>query len=91
MEQAVLGAMILDNSTIDTVLSILRPEDFYRDAHRVIFEGIAALHQRREPVDLLTLTEQLRVQEVLDKVGGSPYLVQLTDAVASPGNATYYA
>lgn len=91
MEQAVLGAMILDNAAIDSVMAILRPEDFYRDAHRVIFEAIAALHLRHEPVDLLTLTEQLRAKEALAKVGGSPYLVQLTEAVASPSNASYYA
>lgn len=91
MEQAVLGAMIMDRSAIDAVQAILQPEDFYRDVHRVIFEAIMTLHNRNEPVDILTLQEQLRRQEALDLVGGAPYLIQLTSAVASPANAAYYA
>src|SRR5207249_3981755 len=70
---------------------ILRPEDFYRDAHRTIFETIVTLVERDEPVDLLTVREQLRLQEVLENIGGAPYLHQLTDAVATAANVEYYA
>ncbi len=91
MEQAVLGAMLIERSAIDRVQAVLRPEDFYRDAHKVIYEAILALYQRNEPVDVLTLQEQLKRQEALEAVGGAPYLVQLTDAVASAANAAYYA
>jgi len=91
MEQAVLGSMLIERAAIDRVRAVLRPADFYRDAHRVIYEAILALSERDEPVDLLTLQEQLKRQEALDTIGGTPYLVQLMDAVASAANAGYYA
>lgn len=91
MEQAALGAMLIERTAIDRVRAVLDPTDFYRDAHRVIYEAILALSEHDEPVDVLTLQEQLKRQDVLDAVGGTPYLVQLMEAVASPANAGYYA
>lgn len=91
MEQAVLGAMIIEREAVERVQEILRPEDFYRDAHRRIFEAITALALRDEPVDLLTVQEELREKDALEAVGGLPYLTQLTDAVPTAANAEHYA
>ena len=91
MEQATLGAMLIDKAAVETASQILQPEDFYREAHRYIFESILALHIRDEPVDLLTVQEQLREQQVLEQVGGTVYLIQLTDAVPSAANIEYYS
>jgi replicative DNA helicase len=91
MEQAVLGAMLIERAAIEKAAQILRPEDFYRDAHRVVFEAILTLVERDEPVDLLTVQAQLREQNQLDNVGGGPYLVQLMDSVPAAANAEYYA
>lgn len=90
-EQAVLGSMLIERAAIEKAAEILRPEDFYRDAHRVIFEAILSLVDRDEPVDLLTVREQLQVQDVLDNIGGPTYLLQLTNAVPSAANVTYYS
>jgi replicative DNA helicase len=91
MEQAVLGSMLIDRVAIEKAAEILRPEDFYRDAHRVIFEAILALVERDEPVDFLTVQEQLKLQDMLEAVGGGPYLSQLMDSVASAANVEHYA
>ncbi len=91
MEQATLGAMLIERAAIEKAGEILKPEDFYRDAHRVIFEAILSLTQHDEPVDILSVQEQLKRQDVLESVGGSPYLVQLTDAVPTAANVEYYA
>ncbi len=91
MEQAVLGAMLIERPAIEKAADILRPEDFYRPEHRTIFEAIVNLVERNEPVDLLTVREQLRLQERLDHIGGAPYLHLLTDAVPTAANVEYYA
>jgi replicative DNA helicase len=91
MEQAVLGAMLIERVAIEKAQSILSATDFYREAHRIIYEAIQALNIRDEPVDLLSLQEQLRQQEQLEDVGGAPYLIQLMEAVPTAANAEYYA
>jgi replicative DNA helicase len=91
MEQATLGSMLIERTAIEKAAEILKSDDFYRDAHKVIFEAILALVERDEPVDLLTLQEQLKLQEVLENVGGTPYLVQLMNSVAAAANVEYYA
>jgi len=90
-EQATLGAMLISPAAIEKAAEILRTEDFYRDAHRTIFDAILALVERDEAVDLLTLQDQLRQRNALDAVGGMPYLVQLTEAVPTAANVEYYA
>jgi replicative DNA helicase len=90
-EQAVLGSMLIERAAVEKAAEILRPEDFYRDAHRVIFEAIVALVGRDEPVDLLTVREQLQIQDVLENIGGPTYLLQLTNAVPSAANVEYYS
>ncbi|HSV74888.1 MAG TPA: replicative DNA helicase [Chthonomonadales bacterium] len=90
-EQATLGSMLISAAAIEKAAEVLRVEDFYRDAHRTIFDAILALVERDEAVDLLTLQDQLRMRNVLDSVGGMPYLVQLTEAVPTAANVEYYA
>ncbi|MGC8667754.1 MAG: replicative DNA helicase [Chthonomonadales bacterium] len=91
MEQATLGAMLIERAAIEKAAEILKPEDFYRDAHRIIFDAILTLAERDEPVDILTVQEQLRSQGHLEAVGGTPYIVQLTEAVPTPASVEYYA
>src|SRR5204863_2552195 len=86
-----LGSMLIERAAIEKAAEILQPADFYRDAHRVIFEAILSLTEQDEPVDFLTVQERLRQQDMLENVGGVPYLVQLTDAVPTAANVEYYA
>ena len=91
MEQAALGAMLIDATAVVRTRNIVRPAHFYREAHRVIFEAMLALADQRQPVDILTVQEQLRDRGVLEDVGGTAYLILLTEAPASAANAAYYA
>lgn len=91
MEQAVLGAMLIERAAVDKAAQVLRPVDFYRDAHRWIFEAIMALTDRSEPVDLLTIQAELRMRGNLEEIGGGSYLVQVMDAVPAAANINYYA
>src|SRR5438067_8757073 len=90
-EQGVLRSMMIARSAIEKAREILRPTDFYRDAHRVIFDAICNLNDRSEPADLLTLTEELRRLSHIDDVGGTEYLTTLIDAVPTAANVEYYA
>lgn len=90
-EQSVLGAMVVDRSAVERALEILNPEDFYREAHQRIFEAMWDLAERSEPVDLVTLSDTLRVRQQLDQVGGVSYLATLADIVPTTANVEYYA
>ncbi|MEW6140628.1 MAG: replicative DNA helicase [Thermodesulfobacteriota bacterium] len=90
-ERAVLGGLLLDNDMLPRVVAILKPEDFYREAHRHIFAAIVQLFSRNEPVDWLTLTAALKTAGLLETVGGVPYLTELIDAVPSAANILHYA
>lgn len=90
-EKAVLGAMILNNDLIDQVAEIVQAVDFYRFAHQKIFAHTLTLHERREPVDPLTLRESLTASHDLDTIGGVAYLFALTDGVPRLTNAEAYA
>ncbi len=90
-EQAVLGSMLIERPAVERGSELLRPEDFYRDAHRHIFEGMLALTQRDEPVDLITLTDELRSRGQYDSVGGLIYLQNLMEAPSTAANIEYYA
>ncbi|MDQ7827377.1 MAG: replicative DNA helicase [Armatimonadota bacterium] len=90
-EQSVLGSMLLERDAIAKVVEMLRGEDFYRDAHRRIFEAITDLFERGEPVDLITVTDRLRARGQLEDVGGAAYLTALLDAVPTAANVEYYA
>ena len=91
MEEAVLGAIMLEKEAVITILDILRPESFYKDAHRKIFKAISDLSSREFPVDLYTVTEELKAHNELESVGGPVYLTQLTSKVVSAANVDYHA
>jgi replicative DNA helicase len=90
-EQSVLGGMLIDNETVNRVIEILRPDDFYRPAHQMIYEAITALYQTNEPSDLITITNWLKKEQKLDQVGGAAYLAQLVDQVPATANIAHYA
>ena len=91
LEEAVLGAMMLDKDAVATVIDILQPESFYVEAHRHVYKAICTLFEKSNPVDLLTVTEELKKMAVLETVGGPFYLVELTNRVASSANIEYHA
>ena len=90
-EQAVLGAMLIKKEAIAEVQEILQPDDFYREAHRIVYEAMVQLQNNDEDVDLVTLTEQLRKSEQLDKIGGLAFITQLANAVPTAANVVYHA
>jgi replicative DNA helicase len=90
-EQSVLGAMLLDKEAISTATEFISGEDFYREAHKEIFEAIVDIYNRGEPVDLITLTEKLKTRNTLEAVGGITFLTNLMDAVPTTYNIKYYA
>ena len=91
MEEAVLGAIMLEKEAVITILDILKPESFYKEAHQKIFKAVADLNTREHPVDLYTVTEELRAHNELDSAGGPVYLTQLTSKVVSAANVDYHA
>lgn len=90
-EKTVLGGVLVNNAYLNVVLSQLAPEDFYRDAHRQILEGMVALMDRGQPIDLLTLSDELQRRGVLEEIGGAAYLSSLMDGVPRTLNIEYYA
>ncbi len=91
LEEAVLGALMLDKDALPSVLDILRTESFYSEAHQSIYKAILELFRSSKPIDLLTVTEELRHLALLDSVGGAYYLVELTNRVGSAANIEYHA
>ncbi|WP_313755883.1 replicative DNA helicase [Tissierella sp.] len=89
-EQSVLGAMILDKEAINTAIEIIRPDDFYKEANKEIFEAILILFNKNEPVDLITLSEELKRRGTLENTGGVTYLANLSSGVATTANVKYY-
>ena len=73
-EEAVLGALLIDPDAIIRLATILRPEDFYREKHGWIYDCILALHEHREPVDFLTVCDELERRRQLDEVGGAAFI-----------------
>ncbi|CAH2032462.1 replicative DNA helicase [Trichlorobacter ammonificans] len=89
-EMSILGGILIDNDAINRVLEILEPSDFYREAHRKIFAAMLELSDRREPCDLITLTDALKRRSDLDACGGAGYLTTLVDYVPTAANIAYY-
>lgn len=89
-EEAILGSLLIDPDAIFDVGTFLRPDAFYRSQNRAVYEAILALNDRRDPLDLITLTEELRRQEQLDEVGGEAYIISLINAVPTAINAVSY-
>ena len=89
-EQAVLGAMLLDNESIHRAIELVQPLDFYRETHRHIYEAILSLYQRNEPADLVTLTSELKNKKLLESIGGATFIATLVDAVPTAANIVPY-
>ena len=90
-EQSILGGILIENRAINKVMEILTDDDFYRDAHRKIYNAIINLSERDEPADLITLTNELRKMDQLDSIGGASYVASLIDLVPTAANIEYYA
>ncbi len=91
LEEAVLGAIMLEKDALSAVIDILKPEVFYKEAHRVIFKAIISLFNKSEPVDILTVTNQLKSSGDLELIGGAYHITQLTSRVASSANVEYHS
>jgi len=89
-EQSVLGSILIDQDAVLRVADFLHPSDFYRQQHADIFEAMLALHGQREPIDLVTLGDELTRRERLDQVGGPAYLAGLMDAVPTAVHVEHY-
>lgn len=90
-ERSVLGALMLDKDAIIKVANLIRLGDFYKDDHNLIYEAMIELYEKREPIDVLSLSNRLEEKEQLDKIGGSSYLATLANSVASSSNVAHYA
>src|SRR5215216_4616257 len=86
LEEAVLGAVMLEKGAFDTVIEILKPECFYVDSNQRIFKAMQGLANKSQPIDILTVVEELRMREELDLVGGPYYVTRLTNTVVSAAN-----
>ncbi len=91
LEEAVLGALMLDNEALSDTIDILKPEYFYRMEHQKIFDAIIVLFNESKPVDILTVIEQLKKMGALENIGGSFYITELTNSVSSSANTEYHA
>ena len=91
LEEVVLGAMMMEKSAVNAVIDVLQPESFYVEAHGEVFRAIQTLFNKSEPIDLLTVTEQLRMDGKLDMLGGSHRVAELTTRVASSANVEFHA
>jgi replicative DNA helicase len=90
-EEAVLGAMLIDNTAIGDVIDILVPESFYKEAHRIIYASIKKLFGESQPIDILTVAAELRQEGNLKAVGSEYYLIQLSQKVSSSAHSEYHA
>lgn len=90
-EQSVIGAMLIEREAISKVAEFLRPEDFYREAHRLIYTTIMDLFNKNDAVDMVTVTENLRKLDKLESVGGISYITSLANSIPTAANVIYHA
>jgi len=91
LEEVVIGAMMIDKKGVDEVIDILTPEAFYKETHQLIFQSIFILFQKSEPIDLLTVSNQLKKDNNHEKIGGDFYLISLTQKVSSSAHIEFHA
>jgi len=89
-EQSVLGALMIDKDAIFSVADILNPADFYKKAHGIIYEAVLKLWEKHEPIDILSITAELRRDEKLKEIGGSAYLAELVNSVPTSSHILHY-
>jgi replicative DNA helicase len=90
-EQSFLGGLLIDKDAIVRVADIINEEDFYKDAHKILFETMKELYNRREPIDIISLTNRLLEKNQLELIGGRTYLAQLANTVATSSHIVHYA
>lgn len=90
-EKSLLGALMISSEVLPDVLTVLRPRDFYEQRHQTIFQAIVDLYDQHKPVDLLTLTSDLKSKKKLKEIGGAPYLTELSNFVPAASHAKAYA
>ncbi|MFA6321943.1 MAG: replicative DNA helicase [Candidatus Buchananbacteria bacterium] len=91
MEQSLLGALLIDKDSIIKIADVISPEDFYKDSHRFIFEAMRSLYEKREPIDLISLSAKLEEQGKMEIVGGRAYLSSLANMVPTSSHVVHYA
>tara|TARA_B100000579_G_scaffold65652_2_gene48863 strand:- start:9420 stop:10913 length:1494 start_codon:yes stop_codon:yes gene_type:complete len=91
LEESVLGALMLEKEALTNIIDILKPENFYKDAHKEIYQAIIDLFNNSQPIDLLTVTNQLKKNGTLDIIGGSYYVTKLTTRVNSASNIEFHS
>ncbi len=91
IEASVLGAMMIEKEAVPKALELLKPESFYLTSHRLIYEAMLSLFESSEPIDTVTLYEELKKREQIDEVGGAVYLSQLSQNISSAANIEYHA
>jgi len=90
-EESLLGSLLIDKDAIIKVADLLLPQDFYKEAHKIIYDTIKEIYGRQEPIDIIALANRLEEKKQLAAVGGRSYLASLSNAVATSGNVTNYA
>jgi replicative DNA helicase len=90
-EQSILGGVLIENDALNTIIEFLEDGDFYREAHQKIFKCMIALSEKNEPLDLITLTNELKKKKELEEIGGASYLAGLVESVPTAANIAYYA
>lgn len=90
-EQAILGAILIDNESLHSIVDIIQSDDFYKISHRSIFEAMRSLSEKHEPIDIVTLSSELKIKGDLEKAGGLDYLSVLVDIVPTSAHTEYYA
>ena len=91
LEEAVLGALMLEKDAVTTVIDIIKADSFYVTAHQIIYTACLSLFEKSQPIDLLTVTQELKKRGELENAGGATYLSQLTERVASAANVEFHA
>ncbi len=90
-EQAILGGVLINNDSMNQIMDILSADDFYREAHMSIFEGMVYLYNHGEPIDIITLSRFLTRKNLLERIGGSDYLPSIVEAVSTSAGIAYHA
>ncbi|MBO5605776.1 MAG: hypothetical protein J5915_10385, partial [Acidaminococcaceae bacterium] len=90
-EQSVLGAMLIDAGAVEKMAETLREEDFYRPSHRIIYRAMLSLQSRNQPVDMVTVVDELKKTNALDDVDGIRYITLLANTVPTAANVTHHA
>lgn len=90
-EQSVLGCLLIDKEAVIKIADLLYPEDFYKDTHGLIYEAMMDLYEKREPIDMLSLTNRLREKNQLESIGGQSYIASFTAIVPTASNVVTYA